>query len=93
MLYGLTDGILSMDLPQVAVDGLGMVTVVVPLAAQVEEPLLPHVLHAGLLLADLLGDLEKKKILLLEHNCTSISRPLSMADTNEHFSNASLIKL
>ena len=61
MLYGLTDGILSMNLPQVAVDGLGVPTVVVPLAAQVEEPLLPHVLHAGLLLADLLGDLEKKE--------------------------------
>ena len=50
-----------MNLPQVAVDGLGVATVVVPLAAQVEEPLLPHVLHAGLLLADLLGDLEKKE--------------------------------
>ena len=57
-----------MNLPQVAVDGLGVEPVVVPLAAQVEEPLLPHVLYTGLLLANLLSDLErKKKIRLLEN--------------------------
>ena len=73
-------GIASMNLPQVAVDGLSMGLVVMHVSALLQDnkPFLPKVRH-DLFLSNFLGDLERKKQIWLLRNTHCISSSLLLS--------------